>query len=69
MGDNSNKPENLGNGITAIVNGDTLTLTVKLSKPGTPSSSGKTMVHASSRGNIALSNGMVLGLNVYSKKS
>lgn len=67
MGDQG-KSENLGNGISATVNGDTLTLTVKLSKPGTPSSSGKTMVHASSRGNVALSNGMIIGLNVYSKK-
>lgn len=65
------KNENLGNGIAASIDGDTLTLTIKLSKPGTPSASGKTMVHASTRGNIAIpgtSPILTIGLNVYSKK-
>jgi len=61
--------EDLGNGIHAEIKGDTMTLTVKLSKPGTPSASGKTMVHASTRGNVVIPGaGLTIGLNVYSKK-
>lgn len=64
------KSENLGNGISATVEGDTLTLTVKLSKPGQPSASGKTMVNASTRGNVVIpgTDGLTIGLNVYTKK-
>ena len=65
-----NKAENLGNGITASVSGDTLTLTVKLSLPGQPSATGKTMVVASTRGNVVIpgTNGITIGLNAYTKK-
>jgi hypothetical protein len=64
------KSENLGNGIESTVNGDTLTLTVKLNRPGTPSASGKTRVLASTRGNVIIpgTDGITVGLNVYVKK-
>ena len=62
------KESDLGNGITGIINGDTLTLTIKLSRPGQPSASGKTMVLASTRGNVVMSGGVTVGLNVYTKK-
>ena len=62
--------ENLGNGIQAEVKGDTLILTIKLSQPGQVSASGKTMVQASTRGNVVIpgSDGLTVGLNVYVKK-
>lgn len=62
--------ENLGNGILAEIKGDTLVLTVKLDKPGQPSASGKTMVQASTRGNVTIpgSSGLTVGLNVYVKR-
>ena len=55
--------------IAAVLTGKTLTLTIDLDTP-TPSASGKTMVHASSRGNITLpiivgGKPLVLGLNIY----
>lgn len=66
----SNKSENLGNGIEASINGDTLTITAKLSRPGTPSASGKTLVNSSTRGNVVVpgADGLTIGLNVYTKK-
>jgi len=62
--------ENLGNGIAASVNGNTLTLTVKLDRPGVVSASGKTMVNASTRGAVTIpgTNGLTVNLNVYTKK-
>lgn len=57
----------IGDNVTATVQGDTLTLTVDLSKPGVPSRSGKTRVVASTRGNVTLDNGATIGLNVYRK--
>jgi hypothetical protein len=56
--------------ITIDRKGDTLTITIKLSGPGvmpTKSSSGKSMVIASTRGNIALpgKGGYKMGLNIY----
>jgi hypothetical protein len=47
--------------------GDILTLTVDLSKPGTPSATGKTMVIASTKGNVKIDNdkNIFVGLNVY----
>lgn len=65
----TSEKEDLGNGISAEVNGDTLTLTIKVVRPGTPSASGKTMVHASTRGNVKIpGTDLTLGLNLYSKK-
>ena len=59
------------NGITVEIKGSKLTITMDMGKP-TPSASGKTMVVASTRGNIetaARVNGktVILGLNAYYK--
>jgi len=43
-----------------------LIVDVALGHP-TPSSSGKTMVHFSTRGNLAINDGFVIGLNLYKK--
>jgi len=49
--------------------GEVLTLTVKLNHPGEVSKSGKSMVHASTQGNIKIPDtDLVIGLNIYSKK-
>jgi len=47
--------------------GDILTITVDLSKQGSPSASGKTMVIASTKGNtkIDAEKNIFVGLNVY----
>lgn len=51
------------------VNGDILTITVDLSKEFGPSSSGKTIIIASTEGNISVPEREVkVGLNVYRKK-
>lgn len=51
------------------VKGNTLTITVDLTKEFGPSSSGKTIVIASTEGNIPLPGCTeVVGLNVYRKK-
>lgn len=51
------------------VKGNTLTITVDLSKEFGPSSSGKTIIIASTEGNFPLpGRGEVVGLNVYRKK-
>jgi len=49
--------------------GNVLTITIDLSKKGTPSSSGKSLVVASTEGNqpIEGEGGFVIGLNVYTK--
>lgn len=44
-----------------------ITLTIVPDEKGVLSGSGKSRVHASTRGNMMLPNGMVLGLNLYSK--
>ncbi len=46
---------------------DILTITIDLSKPGTPSSTGKTMVIASTKGNqkIDPEKNIFVGVNVY----
>jgi hypothetical protein len=52
------------------VKGDLLTITVDLAKDFGPSASGKTIVIASSKGNVPVSGtdtGAVIGLNVYRK--
>ena len=51
------------------VEGDTLTITVDLTKEFGPSSSGKTIIIASTEGNFPLPERTeVVGLNVYRKK-
>ncbi len=51
------------------VNGDTLTITVDLTQKFGPSSSGKTIIIASTEGNFPLPGRTeVVGLNVYRKK-
>ena len=50
--------------------GDDLTITIKGTyiATGEPSKSGKTMVVASTRGNIQVEGGLTLGLNLYKKR-
>ncbi|MFA6335812.1 MAG: hypothetical protein WCX48_09750 [Bacteroidales bacterium] len=50
--------------------GNVLTIVVDLSKPGTPSASGKTKVVASTNGNQPVEGDgeFFIGLNVYTKK-
>lgn len=51
------------------VNGDTLTITVDLTKEFGPSASGKTVIIATSEGNVRLADREeFMGLNVYRKK-
>jgi hypothetical protein len=51
------------------VSGNTLTITVDLTQEFGPSSSGKTIIIASTEGNISLPGRTeVVGLNVYRKK-
>ncbi len=55
--------------IEIAVKGNTLTITVDLTKEFGPSSSGKTIIIASTEGNFPLpGRGEVVGLNVYRKK-
>lgn len=58
------------NNIQMQRDGDILTLRIDLSKSYGPSSSGKTTIVASSEGNANVpgSDGMKLGLNVYTKR-
>lgn len=51
------------------VNGDTLTITVDLSKDHGPSKSGKTIIIATSSGNKPIEDtDAVIGLNIYRKR-
>ena len=55
--------------VELAVNGNTLTITVDLTKEFGPSSSGKTIIIASTEGNVVLPDrSEVVGLNVYRKK-
>lgn len=55
--------------VELAVNGNTLTITVDLTKEFGPSSSGKTIIIASTEGNFTLpGRNEVVGLNVYRKK-
>ena len=56
-----------GEGFQARVEGDKLLIEVDLAREGIPSRSGKTMVIASSRGNLKIGD-VMLGLNVYRKQ-
>ena len=53
--------------VKLAVSGNTLTITVDLAAPGTPSATGKTDVIASTRGNVPLPGfpQLRLGLNLY----
>lgn len=55
-----------GEGFTAEVKGDKLIIEVDLKAPGTPSASGKSIVIATTRGNVQIGN-VTVGLNVYKK--
>lgn len=46
--------------------GDILTIRVNLSQKFGPSKSGKTIIVASTEGNVRLASGAMLGVNVYS---
>lgn len=55
--------------VQMVVAGDVLTITVDLTKEFGPSSSGKTIIIASTEGNVAVPDrGEKIGLNVYRKK-
>ena len=59
-----------GQGFTAEVKGRTLIITIDLDAKASPSASGKTMVVASTRGNIPIegTDGLTLGLNAYRRR-
>lgn len=57
----------IGQNIEAGISGRTLTLTVNLDADGRPSASGKSIVIASTHGNVALPEGVKVGVNVYRK--
>ncbi len=60
--------EQIVQGITGKIEGKKLTLEVDLSGPGTISQSGKSMVIATTRGNVpVLKSGLTLGFNLYKK--
>jgi hypothetical protein len=63
------EPQTMNN-MTMKVDGNILTITVDLSAPTTPSSSGKTDIIASSQGNVDVPGnpGVKLGLNIYRAK-
>jgi len=56
--------------IETSVDGDVLTLKIDMSKDFGPSKSGKTIIIASSEGNVAIpgSEEMKMGLNIYKSK-
>jgi hypothetical protein len=55
--------------VELTVNGNTLTITIDLAEEFGPSSSGKTIIIASTEGNVMLpGRNEVVGLNVYRKK-
>lgn len=59
--------------MTAEIKGNNLVITIPFDKKGAPSASGKTMVHASTRGNLATTvqvdgKTLVVGLNAYTPK-
>lgn len=56
--------------VTMTKEGNILTIKVDLSKSGTPSASGKTMVIASTKGNIKVPGAeeTFIGVNVYRKR-
>jgi len=63
--------EDLTKEIKSEVAGNKLVLTIDISGKGKVSASGKSMVVASTRGNVAVADtkGLILGLNLYRKVS
>ena len=57
----------LGKNVTTNVDGDTLTITVNLSKSFGRSKSGKSTIIATSEGNQKLNDDTYIGLNIYKK--
>lgn len=53
--------------IEMTVTGTTLTVKIDLAKNFGPSSSGKSIIIASTEGNIAVAPGVLAGINVYKK--
>ena len=53
--------------VSIAVKGTIATITIDLSKTFGPSSSGKTIIVASTEGNQAIGEGVILGLNAYKK--
>lgn len=63
-------PQPVGTNVEMDVKGTVLTITVDLAKSFGPSASGKTIVIASTKGNVPVGGtdtGAVIGLNVYKK--
>ena len=56
-----------GEGFAARLEGDKLIITVDLSRQGTPSKSGKSLVIATTRGNVKIGD-VSVGLNVYRRR-
>ncbi len=55
--------------IKTEVKGNILTIKVKLDAKTKPSASGKTLIIASSKGNKEITDGVIMGLNIYKYKS
>jgi hypothetical protein len=71
MSDNGMKVIGSGEGFEAFVDGTTLVLRIDTTGQGTPSSSGKNMVIATTRGNQSFNVGgktVTVGLNAYVKR-
>jgi len=60
--------ESIGQNIQMEVKDGKLLLEIDLAAKGVPSASGKTIVLASTRGNLPVTEGVFLGLNVYRPK-
>ncbi len=59
------KKMEIGDNISATVNGDKLVLEIDLSADTEPSASGKTLIVASSRGNKRVTDEVFIGVNCY----
>jgi len=49
------------------IKGNKVTIVLDFDKAGVPSKSGKSLVHATTRGNVAIDGGLSLGVNLFSK--
>ncbi len=58
----------MANNYEVKIDGTVATITVDLSKNLGPSASGKSIIIASSKGNVEIEPGIMLGLNVYRKR-
>lgn len=54
--------------IKVEVKGTTATITIDLSKRLGPSSTGKTMIVATTKGNVEIAPGIKMGLNIYTNR-